>query len=546
MKNLVFLYAGEFSPHAFDKIFDGKSAFDRCVEWSVRVPDSLATVIACCPENRKFAEENLRAFSEKKIVLIEKEFRTNQIFFQELSEKLAEFHADNAVISFADRPFLDSALTEKILHDHEKFISEYTFADGYPKGFAPEEINAGTVNILLSLMTSGENEKCRNLAQKKFSTESIFEILKTDINSFEIESVLAPEDYRLLRLDFSCAQKRNALACKKLFEISAEKNIPLNADSLSELAENSSCVQRTLPAFYNVQISANVNADAFYSPYRKIFFEKFGVNPRKNENEIFSDMDEKKFSALVKKISDFSEDAVVGLSAWGEPLLHEKFLSFAEEVLKRKKLSLLIETDGTLLTEELAEKIRRIADSYQDEKNSAEKNPRIFWIVFLDATTKENYEKIFDGGNFDAAFSSVGILQKFFPGAVYPQFTRMNENEDDLENFFRFWHAKNSPSGGNVLIQKYNDFCKFLPDRKSADLSPLERNSCWHLKRDMTILCDGSVPVCRQFFFDSAGNAFDENLEDIWEKISVRFEADFKKDYCEKCGNCDEFYTFNF
>ncbi|UKI56774.1 MAG: SPASM domain-containing protein [Treponema succinifaciens] len=116
----------------------------------------------------------------------------------------------------------------------------------------------------------------------------------------------------------------------------------------------------------------------------------------------------------------------------------------------------------------------------------------------------------------------------------------MNENEGELEKFYRFWHSKDSPSVGKVIIQKYNDFCKLLPSRKPADLSPLERNVCWHLKRDMTILCTGDVPLCRQFLFSSIGNVFDEGVENIWKKYFDEVKNQLEKKYGEKCKDCDE------
>ena len=119
--------------------------------------------------------------------------------------------------------------------------------------------------------------------------------------------------------------------------------------------------------------------------------------------------------------------------------------------------------------------------------------------------------------------------------------------KSELESFFRFWRDKNSPSGGKVIIQKYNSYCGKLPDKKSADLSPLERNVCWHLKRDMIILFDGTVPLCRQRGFGNIqGNAFSEKICDIWNKRENMIRNHIDSNYGDLCGACDEFYTFNF
>ena len=95
--------------------------------------------------------------------------------------------------------------------------------------------------------------------------------------------------------------------------------------------------------------------------------------------------------------------------------------------------------------------------------------------------------------------------------------------------------------------KKYDDFAGLLPPCKPADLSPLERDPCWHLRRDLTILSNGEVPSCRACVLSgSLGNVFTENLEDIWHKSDDLLKNHIDKKYCEKCEKCDEWYTFNF
>ncbi len=540
MKNLVFLYAGNNSTHAFDDVFSGKSAFSRCLEWTKKIPDCGGVIIFSSARNEEkvkcaLAEANI---NDSRIILKEKWLCRDLVVT--MSVEMASAKAENAVYTDSDRPFLDETLTKEVLACHEKYIAEYTFADGYPLGFAPEVIHAGTLNILSTFATETHKEA----ADVEVSSDCIFNLLKTDINSFEIESVIAPKDYRMSRFDFSCGTKRNLLACKNLFEKALEKKAGFSAVELSDLALECAEVQQTLPAFYNVQISRNCSSIPVYSPYPEAFKKKYGVLPVESENSGDSGMSLEKFNGLVSQIAEFSEDAVIGLSAFGEPLLEKNIAAYADAVLQNKNLSLLIETDGTLVTAELASRIAEVSQKH-GPRNNGEKN--IIWIVSIDAVTDAMYSSLVKSGSFEKAVASVGILSRSFPGSVYPQFTRMNENESELEPFYRYWHDKNSPSSGNLIIQKYDDCCKTLPSRKPADLAPLERFPCWHIKRDMTILADGSVPLCRQYLLDSSiGNVFDDGIEQIWKKTLATVKEHIAGNYSEKCRDCDDYYTFNF
>ena len=150
-------------------------------------------------------------------------------------------------------------------------------------------------------------------------------------------------------------------------------------------------------------------------------------------------------------------------------------------------------------------------------------------------------------GDFERLVENVKMLCETLPGLVYPQFVRMNENEEELENFFRFWNEKTNPSGGKLTIQKYQNFCNLLCDKKPADLSPLVRNPCWHLRRDMTILSNGDVPMCKQCVFSNiVGNVFTDSIEEIWRKNDDVLLSHLHEKYPLPCEKCDEYYTYNF
>jgi spiro-SPASM protein len=176
-------------------------------------------------------------------------------------------------------------------------------------------------------------------------------------------------------------------------------------------------------------------------------------------------------------------------------------------------------------------------------------NP-VNWILSLDAAGSACYGVAHgvptDKGDsmLREAVSVTGQLMELFPGAVWPQMVRMNENEIELEPFYRFWKEK----AGRVIVQKHDGFCGTIENRRVADLSPLVRHECWHIKRDMCILIDGTVPMCREDLYanNTAGNAISGEFAVIWQKAGAVHEQHVKCIYEGMCGACDEYYTFNF
>jgi len=518
MKTIVIFYDNN-SSYSKEKVFKGKSASELSAAWA----ESL----------------ELPYFTVKSQTLTD--------LLCDMKEICSREGAETAVFSYIDLPFLDKELAEKIIDSHITYKSEYTFADGYPYGFAPEALNAGTIGILAELSKTSQ----KALGDEKVSREGLYNLIKTDINSFDVETIIADNDWRLLRLAFHCGKKDNFMQCKALCQVAGEKT---GAEELSSLAaQNPSCL-KTVPGFYNIQLADSVSFDSVYLPYCAAYEEKYKLSPlAASAREKLPFMPFEKLSSLIERIAAFSENAVISLSAWGEPLYHPDFLKIVEKILSYPGLSVFFETDGLLVSPELCQNLAKLAQSAVPRTHQWQK---IMIAVTLDAASELTYKKLHKNspeGAFQKAVNAVALLQNALPGCIYPQFVRMNENENELEAFFRYWNEKANPSAGNLIIQKYDDFAGLLPECKPADLSPLERDPCWHLRRDMTILSNGEVPACRACLLSgspcggaSAGNVFEEELEEIWHKTDEILLNHINKKYCQKCEKCDEWYTFNF
>lgn len=498
------------------KDFGGKSALEHSFLWAEKVTgDKNFVKIIKKSEIRNFAE-----------------------LLKQICLYCKEKNADYVIYSYADLPFLNLDLTKKMQESHQEYKSEYTFADGYPYGFAPEIIDSGCLSILAELSQNIQ----KTIGEKPVARDSFWELIKTDVNSFDVESILASEDFRLLRYSFDCTSSLDFLSCVNLYKNYCHKSELYleNPDELSRFAVNDPQILKTVPSFYNLQICDSVNVDSIYSPYVSEYHKKFNSSPFTSQNF----MDFEKISSLISQIADFSQNAVVGLSAFGEALNHPEILKIIQKILSYPGLSVFIETDGLKVTEDFCAQLQKIVENAVQRTNGWEK---VMIGVSLDSFSAQTYEKIHQKNYFNQAVNAVLLLSNVIKGSVYPLFTRMNENEAELESFYRYWSEKSNASGGQLIIQKYDDFCGLLPQCKPADLSPVERNVCWHLRRDLTILCDGSVPLCREFIFENIqGNVFTDGIQTVWNKLNDELENHIEKKYCPKCGKCDEYYTYNF
>lgn len=521
MKSLIVLFAGELTGYAFEPI-GGRSAFDRSLEAAARFPDADRILVLAGSRTAAHISGSSGA------TIITRDKWTVASFFACVSDESAGF--DHVFIARSDSPFLDASFASLLYEKHRRYAAEYTFADGYPGGLAPEILARGILPVLAKLSEGADG---------RVTQSAIFDTIKKDINSFDIETDIAPVDLRHLRLDFACDTKRNFMLCGAFDGI--------NAENYSTMIAAQSSALRTLPSFYSFQVAGRCPSECFHCPYPAFCRSGKGISPGISATERTDLMSAEDFAAVVKKIAAFSEDAVISLSLWGECSYHPEIASLVKAVLVHGGLSVLIETTGLGWSDEVLDEIAGVVASFPARDNG--QHP-VNWIVSLDAAGSACYGSVHGVQGEDAdrmlreALSATERLMSRFPGAVWPQMVRMKENEVELETFYRFWKEKN----GQVIVQKHDHFCKTIDDRRVADLSPLVRHPCWHIKRDMCILVDGTVPACREDLYAnrSCGNAISGDLADIWKRAGAVHEQHTKCVYEGMCGACDEYYTYNF
>ncbi|MDR1869257.1 MAG: spiro-SPASM protein [Treponema sp.] len=518
MNAILILYGGHLSNEAFQPLFNGKNAVNLAIEQAKKFPSVGKTVLLACEHGD---------FSGFSGIQIEKRASwTKRSLLEKISELQAGF--DCVFFAFADCPFLDPALAQAVAGRHLRYTAEYSYADGLPYGLAPEMLSPGTAGILAKILGDDDGAVERDI---------LFSVIQKDINAFDIEAEISAVDLRCHRLNFCADSKRNLLLLKNFID-AADAKIPTAAD-VERIVEEKPEILRTLPSFYPIQVYGGCPQKCAYCPYPHVT----NVIERKDF------MESGKFESLLDKIAAFSGDAVIDLSLWGELSLHPEKMKLIEAVVSRSELSLIIETSGLGWKAEELEKCAGLSLNAKKRKNSL---APLSWIVSLDTNSPQRYMEI-RGQGFAEANECAKKLFSLFPKDCYVQAVRMKGEEEDTEKFYRTWKEA-SPSGANIIIQKYDDFCGVLEKKQASDISPLIRRSCWHIMRDMPVLTDGDVPLCRENLAALKkegndyilGNVFTDSLENIWQRGERHYKEHCQKNYTGLCVNCDEYYTYNF
>jgi len=525
MNALLVLYAPPGLTNYLETLFDGKNSLEMALERSRQFPSVGKTVLLAGPEEGVSACEGVH---------IE---RKASWTVRDLLDALAVHSEgfDLTYFAWADCPFLDPELAKRLADRHLSYAAEYSYADGWPYGIAPELLSPGTAAILSKILSDGDNGPVER--------DALFSVIQKDINAFDIETEISSVDLRCHRLRLCADSKRNLLLLRRFIQ----DTVPDTAAIERVIAEKPE-ILRTLPAFYPVQVYGGCPQACVFCPWPKTG----AITERRDF------MEAERFDSLLEKIAAFSGDAVIDLSLWGELSLHPQKMELIEMVLRRPELDLIIETSGLGWKDDEIQKCAELAKSAAPGKNKF----RLSWIVSLDTADPARYREI-RGAGFAEANDFAKKLLALFPKDAYVQAVRTAGAEDDIEKFYRSW-KEITPNTSNIIIQKYDDFCGFMPRKQASDLSPVQRQPCWHLMRDMPVLIDGTVPLCREqiangngainignVFTEPGANAGANALEVIWER-GRRFYTEQAgqtpdgKKYDSLCAGCDEYYTYNF
>ncbi|HOX04839.1 MAG TPA: radical SAM protein [Planctomycetota bacterium] len=216
-------------------------------------------------------------------------------------------------------------------------------------------------------------------------------------------------------------------------------------------------------------------------------------------------MDRALFGKLLADLAG-CDDILLTLGGLGDPLAHPEVFDFLRLARGRGIYGLHLETFGPLLDEAAA---RRLLECDVDVVS-----------VRLSAGRAETYRRLTGRDDFDRTVANVERLVALrresgreWPFVVVEAEKRV-EVEPELLDFFDFWNARSD----GAVIRPASDCAGQLADRASVHLNLARRIGCRRLMKEMVVLADGTVPVCRMDFTAAgpAGNVREKSIEELW------------------------------
>jgi len=209
---------------------------------------------------------------------------------------------------------------------------------------------------------------------------------------------------------------------------------------------------------------------------------------------------------------------MVGLYTTGESLLHPKIFDFIRQAKEREFRYVYLTTNGNLLDEE---KINKIFESGLDS------------IKFsIDGISKELYEKIRAGGNFEVLCRNIKMLREMRDRLgsklkIYASFVLTNENSHELKEFKNFWRGLIDEVMVSVVGNQSNlqaeEFSKFIPG-KLKDKIVATRDYCDLLWNRIITTYDGKFTICSEDFEADLvyGDIHNESMKDAWNNEKMK------------------------
>ncbi|NLX04453.1 MAG: hypothetical protein GXY33_04835 [Phycisphaerae bacterium] len=207
----------------------------------------------------------------------------------------------------------------------------------------------------------------------------------------------------------------------------------------------------------------------------------------------------------IAKLTAECDDLLVCLGGFGEPTRHPRFAEIVQDLHNAGVWGICLNTTG-LLDEPTADMLVDL--------------PIDIVSVLLDVPDRQRYAQAFGQDCYEDALAGIERLirsrherRQPLP-LVVPEMLKTHETLDLMEPFYDTWLNK----VGAAVIAGYCDYAGQLADLAVSSMAGPQRRPCRRLWSRMTVLADGTVPLCDVDFLaaNPAGNLGDKPLTDLW------------------------------
>jgi len=253
----------------------------------------------------------------------------------------------------------------------------------------------------------------------------------------------------------------------------------------------------------------------------------------------YSNMEFKVFQKIINECRK-EGIAAVKLSWRGESLLNKDFVKMVAYAKKAGIEEVSTLTNATCLTPEVAQ---GLIDKGLDQI-----------IISVDGVTKETYEKVRRGANFERVITNINKLieLKNNKPLIRLQITEIPENKDEIQDFVKEWRGKVD----EIAISGFIDYSYIDEEQDPKVQEGLKkakgRLPCPSLWQRLAIMADGTVTVC---CIDvqgklALGNVKDRSIKSMWQSYTLHNLRKIHKarnlDSIEACRKCNARITYKF
>ncbi len=242
----------------------------------------------------------------------------------------------------------------------------------------------------------------------------------------------------------------------------------------------------------------------------------------------------KLFKKIIDEIRHYPFVSGIDIQMWGEPFLNKDIFKMVDYSVDKVPI-VRLNTNGMLLNDKNTKRLMA--------------TPIKHFTISIDATTKETYDKIRCGGDFDTVIKNTKKFLKAKGKGNRPytvvQIIEMKHNKSELDAFKEQWKDL-ADEVDIVRLSSFSNPNTNYDDNKIQDYDHDSVPFCGILWNRMCIYSNGDVPFCYADYDGKnlLGNVYESKIIDIWNSDKIfRLRNNFRrnKNLPKECRYCNEY-----